>query len=556
MRISFEQATALQYENQALKRQLQSFRSGTKYVQMRKQYEAEARKMEAEIRKLKKEIARLNAQIVTVRNIWSGVVDDMEREKKRAVFKAQQETRKMEERALRAERKVDSQKDEIRQWREKYYEAASALLEEQEKNRELTARINKDYTNSSKSSSADPNHKKIPNGREKSGKKPGGQPGHPHYPRKQQKPDQVISIPAPEEFLQKDRYVPTGKLLRKQLISVQISTSVTEYITEEFLDRKTGHLVHAEFPAGVINDVNYDGSVKALAWLLNNECYVSIGKTRTFLKEISDGKIELSEGMICNLSRQFSDKTKAERDDIFLNLFSAPVLHADFTFGRMNGKQRAVMVTAADDTVLYQGRETKGHAGIKDTPVELYDGILVSDHEAALVGHGKHHQECMAHIIRYLQSSVENEPEREWNGQMLDLVKKMIHCWKQKTADEPLNQKKVNELINEYDRIISLARKEYEEEPPGKYFMDGYNTYKRMEQDKEDYLLFLKEPSVPPTNNLAERCGRKVKRKVHQVMAFRSEAGFDYFCDGLTISQTVRAKGGNLYREVADRFNQ
>lgn len=50
----------------------------------------------------------------------------------------------------------------------------------------LNARLNKDYTNSLKSSSQSPNHKMIPNGCEKSGRKPGGQKGHIHYGRKQQ----------------------------------------------------------------------------------------------------------------------------------------------------------------------------------------------------------------------------------------------------------------------------------------------------------------------------------------------------------------------------------
>ena len=46
-----------------------------------------------------------------------------------------------------------------------------------------------------------------------------------------------------------------------------------------------------------------------------------------------------------------------------------------------------------------------------------------------------------------------------------------------------------------------------------------------MSEDKEEYVLFLRNPSVPPTNNLAERNGRQFKRKAHQVMAFRSREG-------------------------------
>ena len=104
--------------------------------------------------------------------------------------------------------------------------------------------------------------------------------------------------------------------------------------------------------------------------------------------------------------------------------------------------------------------------------------------------------------------------------------------------------------------IIRTAKEEYEYEPPSKYYKEGYNTYKRMEEAPEDYILFLRDTRVPPTNNIAERAGRKYKRKVHQVMSFRSQDGSNRFCDGLTIMETIKAQGGNLFEEVAERFNQ
>jgi hypothetical protein len=45
---------------------------------------------------------------------------------------------------------------------------------------------------------------------------------------------------------------------------------VTEYSTPEYLDLLTGHTIHVHFPPGVVDDVNYDASVKAFAYLMNN----------------------------------------------------------------------------------------------------------------------------------------------------------------------------------------------------------------------------------------------------------------------------------------------
>ena len=82
------------------------------------------------------------------------------------------------------------------------------------------------------------------------------------------------------------------------------------------------------------------------------------------------------------------------------------------------------------------------------------------------------------------------------------------------------------------------------------------NTYKRIEEDFDEYVLFLKDPSVPPTNNICERYARKLKRKAAQVMAFRSQEGVNYFCDGLTIIESLRASKENVYDSLSTIFNK
>ena len=124
------------------------------------------------------------------------------------------------------------------------------------------------------------------------------------------------------------------------------------------------------------------------------------------------------------------------------------------------------------------------------------------------------------------------------------------------SGEEEYDARKAEQFIAEYDAIMEKAKDEYEYIPPTDYYRDGYNTFTRMYEDKESYVLFLRDPSVPPTNNLAERSGRRYKRKNAQVMSFRSTKGAEYFCDGLTIMESIKAKDGNLYDEITDRFNK
>ena len=67
---------------------------------------------------------------------------------------------------------------------------------------------------------------------------------------------------------------------------------VTEYHADVYYSSQTGERVHAPFPAGVIDDVNYDGSIRAFLFLLNNDCCTSIDKSRQFLSGLTGGKTE------------------------------------------------------------------------------------------------------------------------------------------------------------------------------------------------------------------------------------------------------------------------
>jgi len=93
--------------------------------------------------------------------------------------------------------------------------------------------------------------------------------------------------------------------------------------------------------------------------------------------------------------------------------------------------------------------------------VEEYQQILVHDHDKTHYNYGSGHQECLAHVLRYLQDSVENEPEPDytWNRKMKDLLTSMIHDRKQ--SDNKINPDQILLYEKIYDNIILLAESEY-----------------------------------------------------------------------------------------------
>ncbi len=96
---------------------------------------------------------------------------------------------------------------------------------------------------------------------------------------------------------------------------------VREYHADVYRNSKTGELAHAPFPAGVVNDVNYGGSVGHFFFLLNNECCTSIDKSRKFLCDLTEGKLNISKGMVSSLCQEFAAKTEQERKNFLQKCF-------------------------------------------------------------------------------------------------------------------------------------------------------------------------------------------------------------------------------------------
>jgi len=272
----YEQITTLQYRCRSLSKQVEDFKSGEKYRQMEEAYKKLLRFHNKEIKRLEYELSKSHSEAVTVRKYWGEIMDDLEKEHQKEVNRLLTEIKHLKKENLKLATQLGEERDKYRERNREYYAIASELLEEREKNKKLTAQVNRDFENSSiPSSMQKAGRKKIPNSREKTDRKPGGQPGHKGHCRKKYAATESYEIPAPEKYTQSPDYYETGRIIRKQKVAIKMSVSVTEYTTKEYRNRITCARVHAPFPKGYVNEVNYDGTIKAFAFLLGNECNVS-----------------------------------------------------------------------------------------------------------------------------------------------------------------------------------------------------------------------------------------------------------------------------------------
>lgn len=556
MRISFERVTTLQYELKAAQRQLASFKSGQKFVTMKKEHEQECRRLERQIKSLQEELHRLRLEQFYARQQWFESTDDMQAEYERQIRTLQAENARLYERSIKAEAQRDAAYDKITEMRRETYQLAAELEEEKGKNQKLIAQISKDFENSSLPSSAQSiRKKKIPNNREATGRKPGGQPGHPGHGRKKQTPTRIVLLQPSQEILDDPDFKKTNRTLTKQLVNVEVCLNVMEYQADTYRNSRTGELYHAQFPDGVVDEVNYGSSVRAFLFLLNNDCCVSIDKCRDFLKNLTGGKLDISKGMISKLSQEFAEKSEPLRKSAASELFLYPVMHTDCTNARVNGQNAYVFVCAAPDgPALYYAREVKGHAGVAGTLIEDYQGILIHDHEKTFYRYGTAHQECLAHVLRYLKGSMENEPERTWNKDMRSLLQEMIHYVNGLESGAGRDPEKLLEYETRYDQILERALAEYADVPCSDYYRDGFNLATRLKGYRDSHLLFLHDSRIPATNNLAERLLRNIKRKQNQAVSLRSNKSLEFLCDSMSVLFLMRQEDGNLYDKVSAVF--
>ena len=377
-------------------------------------------------------------------------------------------------------------------------------------NKKLEKKLNTNFENSSLPSSALPFRIKVPNSRKPSGKKPGAQPGHvAHNASQLMATKEPVHLSVPASFLNNPNIYPTGKIISKQVIDISVTVNVRDY-------------------------------------------NVSISKTKQCISDITKGIVNLSTGTICNLSSEFSLSTGAERARIFSLLTHSDVLYSDATVSNINGIRKAVILCTNKEQVLYQHVDHKGHDGLLQTPVKNFNGTIVHDHDRSYYSYGSSHQECLAHVLRYLLGAMENEPFLTWHKQMHRLLQKMIHASKRQKNN--LSNDKIKDFIKKYETVLDIASEEYTKHPPEKEYMDGYNLQKRLREYQEDHLYFLSHPDVDYTNNISERELRKFKRKQKQAVVLRSSSGGQHICDALTIIETARMQHKNVYDTIETAF--
>jgi transposase len=441
----------------------------------------------------------------------------------------------------------------------------TAVIERlEEEVRKLRAMIDKNSSNSSKPPSSDgfkKPTKTIPNTRQKSGRKPGGQKGHKgNIPILFENPDET-------EDLRKDSCECGGKIdyadgsVRKQVVEIVFKTHVKEYIGGNGVCSVCGKKHRARFPDHAHNPVNMGDGLKALAATLNVEYAMPLNKIGQFVSDMTEGRIRMTDGTIVNACKELGRRAEPSIESIKDKLFLSPVLHKDETGVRVNGKQHWIHTLTAGDFAYYHCDENRGNEADKAMGVLTgYRGTLVHDHLKGLYAWDCGHAECNAHLLRYLIYVIENEPEYAAHAKaMLKLFVDANNERKEakQRGEEVFEDKTIKKYEKKYDRVVKLWEKailkisEKTKGKKGRYKREGERLCPRLALYKDEHLLFIRDFSVPFDNNAAERALRGIKSKTKMSGGFRTPGGGDVYARLRSYAETLRRHKMNILTGMA-----
>jgi regulator of replication initiation timing len=469
--------------------------------------------------------------------------DDLSRSYEKDVFRHLQETLE----------RVDRLTQEITTLRKEYSKKIEALETENRQlskenqalraeNQKLKDIINKNSGNSGKPPSSD-GFIKIHNSREKTGRKPGGQPGHKGTSHKLlSNPTHIEDIKAKKcECCAKVNYF--GKYTAKQFVDIEFSTAILDYREHKGVCGRCRRLVGN--PAPVNDIITYGNNLKSFSALLSLEGMVSIGRTKQILGELTDGLLNLSGGTIAKWLKDLSLRVAPAVGAIQEKLLTSPVLHKDETGIRVNDSLHWFHVLGNDKYTLYTAHKKRGNDADQAMGIlPAYSGVLVHDHLKGLYDFQCTHAECNAHILRYLKAAVENK-KRRWAENMIKLLLEAKAA--AENRDKPLSKAIVRTFHRRYDEVLAQGRLEFLKSESPDYNGEDMKLLRRLKKYKAEHLRFISDPTVPFDNNQAERDLRMIKTKTKISGCFRAPDGGEVFAMLKSYSSTLRKNGCNIF---------
>jgi len=445
-----------------------------------------------------------------------------------------------------AEERIAALEAENAALRAQVAEAAALRAQVQEllsQNQELQARLAKDSHNSSKPPSSDPVARKRPRSqRRRSGKRPGGQLGHPG--------ETLHLVATPDELVEHrpavcstcqtplDETAPVVGYERRQVQELpSVRLLVREHRALHVRCLACTQVSVGAFPAEAPSRAQYGPGLRALVVYLVEQQLIPYARVRELLADVLGAHASL--GTLTRWVQQGAEVLRPVEDAIKTALQRAPALHSDETGIRRAGKLAWAHVSCTARLTHYaihpkRGQEATDAIGILPgyRGVSLHDGWKPYRRYTAC-----RHARCNIHHLREL-TFVEETYHQPWAKELKALLLEMKAAVEQARArgEQQLSQTERDAFVARYDELMAegLAANPLPERPPGRKKgrrkqSPPRNLLERLWMGQEAVLAFLDDLTIPFDNNQAEQDLRMLKVQQKIAGSFRAEGGAEAF---------------------------
>ena len=496
--------------------------------------------VETSLGKLQKEASKLEKENIRLR-------DTIEREKEK--------NHELRRKIKRYEDQIDKK---IKEAVEKIIK--NVMIENEklkEENEHLKRILNHDSSNTGIPTSRTKigEEKRIPNSREKSNKLKGGQKGHKKSKLEKFKDNEITDTYTYE--IANTTCKECGgelKLIGKRSkddfdIEIRLVKRRNEFCIYEC------SCCHKEIkvpiPDKLKEENQYGSNAQAIALSLVNEGYVSFKRTRELISGFTGGEMTMSEGYISKLQKRCYEKLKEFDNSLHQEILKQALLNWDDTKISINGKQACLRFYGNKKIKYYKAHERKNKDGIKEDGILQYlskETVVVHDHNK--INYNEEYNftnaECCVHLIRDLKELNDCLP-REWikklikllvdtNNKRKEYIKKSILQFDSEVSDK---------VIEDYDKIIKQAKEINLSDFNEYYGKDERKIIKRLEDYKENYLLWILRFDIPFSNNLSERALRGSKTKMKVSGQFANIQNAEYFARIKSYIETCKCNNIN-----------
>jgi len=429
----------------------------------------------------------------------------------------------------------------------------------------LEVRLNQDSHNSHKPPSSDGPAKLPPrrSRRKRSGKKSGGQVGHPGATLLQvEHPDTVVTHRAStcSQCQTALTNAPVVGHERRQVVDLPTTRpQVTEHQALQVCCPQCQTVTVGQFPPDVTQPAQYGPGVKALAVYLQTYQHLPFERTQEYFRDVH--QLSLSEGTLATAQVVCAERLAPVEQAIRTGVIQAEVAHFDETGLRVERKTHWLHVAGTALLTFYALQPKRGGPAMDAIGIlPVFRGIAVHDALSGYFPYACGHSLCNAHLLRDL-TAVSELTRQHWPARLTALLLKIKTAVERaRTKGQPhLTRRQLKAFTTQYDQLVkSGLRANPPPKPTGRVGRPAQGPIRslllRLKTRAAAVLAFMHDFRVPFDNNRAEQDVRMVKIKQKVSGCFRSLAGAAIFCRIRGYLSTMRKQGHNALTVLTSVF--